>query len=268
VGSEQVRLGGVVLPRHHVAGLAVVSADVESALEWLWADAADHAARVYALVNAYSATLRRQNAAYAALLDEDGVVPLPDGAALSFGARIVRIGQLGRCPGPDLFEAAAERASGDATRFFLLGGGPGVVERLQTALVARHPGLQVAGVATPPYGEWGDAVSEGLCSEIRRVDPDIVWLGVSAPKQEVWATRYAEQIGAPIVCVGAAFDFLSGVKHRAPRWVNSIGMEWLFRLLSEPRRLWKRYLVGNAVFVWDLARFRGSAGGEHGGLKQ
>ena len=82
-------------------------------------------------------------------------------------------------------------------------------------------------------------------------------LGVSAPKQEVWAHEFLGELQLPVVCVGAAFDFLAGEKRRAPEWMRAAGLEWAFRLLSEPRRLWKRYLLGNMVFVADFVRYRG-----------
>lgn len=243
--------------RRHVAGLAVVPATIETALDALWADVASGRVRTYALVNGYSATLRRESSEYAAMLQSERVVPLPDGIPLALGAWLTGQGGIGRCPGPDLLEAAAARAAADGTTFYLLGGNLGVVERLRDALLDRHPGLMVVGVSTPPFGDWDESASRVMCDDIRRTRADIIWLGVSAPKQETWSLSHLDAIEHPVVCVGAAFDFLSGAKLRAPKWVRTMGMEWLFRLLSEPRRLWRRYLVGNAVFLVDLARYRG-----------
>jgi N-acetylglucosaminyldiphosphoundecaprenol N-acetyl-beta-D-mannosaminyltransferase len=253
-------------PRLWVAGLPVVRAGIDSALEMLWDDTAARRSPVYVLVNGYSATLRRQPA-YAAVLSSDAVVPLADGAAMTYGAAVTGSGAIGRCPGPDLFEAAADRAAADGTTFFLLGGHDGVAEQLADRLVERHPGLVVAGTATPPFGTWSDEDSVALVDRFKASGADILWLGVSAPKQESWAVRWREQIGRPTVCVGAAFDFLSGNKKRAPEWMRSLGLEWLFRLGSEPGRLWKRYIVGNAVFLGDLARYGGRAPGAAPGAR-
>jgi N-acetylglucosaminyldiphosphoundecaprenol N-acetyl-beta-D-mannosaminyltransferase len=242
--------------RSHIAGLPLMPVGVTGAQSMLWADARVHHARVYVLVNAYSALLRR-NSDYSAVLHSERTVPLPDGAPLAWGASLVGQHAAGRCPGPDLLEYASEVAARDGTRFFFLGGGPGVAEALAAALLERHPGLQITGAATPPYGEWPEEASRQLVRAAVESGADVVWLGVSAPKQEVWALRWVEEIGRPVVCVGAAFDFVSGGKARAPRWMRTIGLEWLFRLVWEPRRLWKRYLVGNAVFLWDLLRYWG-----------
>ena len=239
----------------HVAGLRTTRVDLDAARELLWDDARLRRARVYVLVNGYSATLRRRHKAYASLLEQDAVVPLSDGAAITLGARLAGAGYAPRCPGPDLLERAARVAAGDGTAFFLLGGDVGVAEQLAEELRKRYPGLRIVGAATPPFGEWSEAESRKLVGLVAKSDADILWLGVSAPNQEMWSVAWRESIGRPIVCVGAAFDFLSGRKPRAPRWIRRIGLEWFFRLVSEPGRLWRRYLVGNAVFIADLLRY-------------
>jgi N-acetylglucosaminyldiphosphoundecaprenol N-acetyl-beta-D-mannosaminyltransferase len=248
----------------YVAGLPVSRAGVVDAIASLWADAYAGVPRVYVLVNAFSATLRRGEA-YQAVLAGADTVPLADGAPLAIGAVLTGQGRVGRCPGPDLLEAAAARAAVDGLSFYLLGGGDGVAERLAARLLSRHPGLQVLGIATPPHGDWTDQAGARLAEDAAASGADIVWVGVSAPKQEMWSARWVHRIGRPIVCVGAAFDFLSGAKPRAPRWMRSAGLEWLFRLASEPRRVWRRYLIGNAVFLLDLIRWGRRAAGRGAG---
>jgi len=256
-GPEPARAATARPATVHVAGLPVTPADVGDAVDLIWRDAHTDTPRVYVLVNGYSASLRRSSPAYAAALESPDCVPLADGAALTLGARLAGVGAIGRAPGPDVFTASCVRAASDGTRFFLLGGGEGVAETLRDELVREHPGLLVAGIATPPYGDWPTGASHALCDAVRASGAEILWLGVSAPKQETWALDHLAQLGIPTVCVGAAFDFLAGQKPRAPRWMQRLGLEWLFRLSSEPRRLWKRYLVGNTVFLADLVRFRG-----------
>lgn len=242
------------MERLHVAGLPVTRADVTEVLDALWRDANAHEPRVYALVNGHSATLRRV-AGYLDALEAPLTAPLVDGAPVALGVWLTGQGRTARCPGPDLLEAAAARASRDGASFYLLGGAPGVAEALGDCLTTRHPGLRIAGTATPSFDDWSDAESACMADAAAASGASIVWLGVSAPKQEIWAASWAQRVGRPVVCVGAAFDFLSGRKPRAPSWMRAAGLEWLFRLLSEPRRVWKRYLVGNAVFLWDLLRF-------------
>lgn len=239
-----------------VAGIPVVRADLETATGMLVEDARSERARVYVLVNAHSAKLRRESEAYAAvLLDTASAVCLPDGASVTAAARMLGHGDIGRCPGPDLLEAACEECARQRIPVYLLGGGEGVAAGLAAALVARHPGLEVAGAATPPFGEWHEADSLAMIEAVRASGARVLWVGVSAPKQEVWAYRARSALGMPAVCVGAAFDFNTGAKPRAPRWMRRLGVEWLHRLLTEPRRTWKRYLVGNTLFMADVVRF-------------
>jgi len=239
----------------HVAGLRVCPATLDSALDLVWNDIRTPNPHVFVLVNAHSAPLRADSPDYAAVLEHSRSIGLPDGYSVNVGGRLLGLGDIGRTPGPDLFAHACQRAAGDGTRFFLLGGQEGVSESLAEALVSEFPGLVICGVATPPFGKWSDEVSADLTSRVRDSGTDVLWMGVSAPKQEVWSLQRLDEIGAPAVCVGAAFDFLSGRTKRAPQWMRREGLEWLFRLVTEPRRLWKRYLVGNARFIIDLVRF-------------
>jgi len=110
-------------------------------------------------------------------------------------------------------------------------------------------------VATPAYGEWPAEETERLVRTVRNSGADVLWMGVAAGKQEVWALRQLDALSMPVLCVGAAFDFLSGTKPRAPGWVRRAGLEWLFRFATEPRRLWRRYTVGNAIYLLDLLRY-------------
>lgn len=211
---------------------------------------------VYVLVNAHSAKLRRESPPYAALLADTGrCVNLPDGASVTYAARLLGYGDIGRCPGPDLMEAICARAAVDGIPVFLLGGAEGVADSLADALRSRHEGLFVAGTATPAFGEWSDEENRRLVEAVTASGARILFTGVSAPKQEIWAYEHLDDLGMPIVCVGAAFDFGTGRKSRAPQWMRRAGLEWVHRLLSEPGRMWKRYLVGNTLFMWDVLRY-------------
>ncbi|MHB9003866.1 MAG: WecB/TagA/CpsF family glycosyltransferase [Coriobacteriia bacterium] len=220
-------------------------------------DAVSGVGRVYVLVNAHSATLTRNSGYRTALLSRDSVF-LADGSSVTLGALLCCRLSVPRVPGPDLMDAWARSGAMSGQSAYLLGGAPGVAEQVAEYMRMKHPGLVIAGTHTPSFGEWTDAESREMVRAIRDSDATVVWLGVSAPKQETWASKWVHEIGLPVVCVGAAFDFHAGTKPRAPHWMRAAGIEWLFRLVSEPRRLWKRYLIGNAVFLRDLIRYRGS----------
>ena len=124
-----------------------------------------------------------------------------------------------------------------------------LINRLQQ----RFPGLSVAGSYTPIVGSVDELCTQEAAEAINRTAPDIVWVGISSPKQDLWMNQMRSRLNAPVLIgVGAAFDFHAGLVPQAPGWMQRAGLEWLFRLIQEPRRLWKRYLVDNPWFVWEV----------------
>jgi N-acetylglucosaminyldiphosphoundecaprenol N-acetyl-beta-D-mannosaminyltransferase len=139
-------------------------------------------------------------------------------------------------------------------RHYFYGGAPGIAERLSARLQERFPGLQVVGTYCPPFRPLTQDEDWQVIETIRAAQPDIVWVGISSPKQEYWMRDHVERLGVPaLIGVGAAFDFHSGAKRQAPRWIQRSGFEWLFRLANEPLRLWPRYRQ-YPRFVWLVLR--------------
>jgi N-acetylglucosaminyldiphosphoundecaprenol N-acetyl-beta-D-mannosaminyltransferase len=144
---------------------------------------------------------------------------------------------------------------------FYYGGGEGVADKLRQALVASYPGLKVVGTLCPPFRQLTDDEDAAVVAAINAARPDIVWVGLSTPKQELWMASHLGRIEAPVMIgVGAAFDFLAGLKPQAPLWMQRSGLEWLFRLCSEPRRLWRRYakIVPGFLFLVAFDILRGA----------
>jgi N-acetylglucosaminyldiphosphoundecaprenol N-acetyl-beta-D-mannosaminyltransferase len=157
--------------------------------------------------------------------------------------------------GIEFVPLVAEAGKQMELRHFFFGGAPGVAEAAASGLQNMVPGTKIAGTITPPFSESGDWSIEELQAEIERTKAQVLWVGLGAPRQEIWMSQVAGKLNVPVmVGVGAAFDFLAGTKKAAPTILRHIGLEWAFRLLSEPRRLWRRYLGGNAYFVYLLAR--------------
>jgi N-acetylglucosaminyldiphosphoundecaprenol N-acetyl-beta-D-mannosaminyltransferase len=182
------------------------------------------------------------------------------GLATPDGMPLVWLGRLHRRPvdrvyGPDLMLALCERGQAAGYRHFFYGGAPGVAEQLAQALCERFPRLQVAGTYAPPFRALTPAEDAEVAALINRCRPDIVWVGLGTPKQDYWLGQFRPLLSAPaLIAVGAAFDFLSGRVRQAPRWVQRSGFEWLFRLAHDPRRLWKRYVLGNPRFIYLVLR--------------
>jgi N-acetylglucosaminyldiphosphoundecaprenol N-acetyl-beta-D-mannosaminyltransferase len=174
--------------------------------------------------------------------NEAGMVT-PDGMPLVFMARRLGFKQVSRVYGPDLMRRLTELSELKGYRQFYYGGGPGLADQLAATLKARCPSLPIAGTMTPPFRALTPEEDDAVVARINAAAPDIVWVGLSTPKQEFWMASHVGRLNAPVlVGVGAAFDFLAGTKSQAPVWMQRSGLEWAYRLAHEPRRLWKRYL--------------------------
>jgi N-acetylglucosaminyldiphosphoundecaprenol N-acetyl-beta-D-mannosaminyltransferase len=177
----------------------------------------------------------------------------PDGMPVVWVARAGGHREVDRVYGPDLMLAEMEHSSRTPHRHFFYGGGPGVAERLADRMLARFPGLEVAGVYEPPFAPLDELCTDDTAALINAANPDVVWVGMSSPKQDRWMARMRSRLNAPVlIAVGAAFDFHSGAVRQAPRWMQRSGLEWAFRLGTDPLRLWRRYLVDNPWFLWEL----------------
>ena len=177
----------------------------------------------------------------------------PDGMPLVWLSWLHGHDHVQRVYGPDLMLACCDASIKKGYRHFFYGGGPGVAERLAKRLAERFDGLQIVGTWSPPFRELSAAEEEAMIDRIASSHADIVWVGLSTPKQERWMARYISRLPAAVLIgVGAAFDMHAGVTKQAPVWMQRSGLEWLFRLATEPRRLWRRYLANNPRFVWRL----------------
>lgn len=181
----------------------------------------------------------------------------PDGMPLVWCARWAGATHVGRVYGPDLMLAICARAAERGWRSFFYGGAEGVPELLAEQLGARFPGLVVAGTHSPPFRPLTAEEGEAVVDLINVTKPDIVWVGLSTPKQERWMAQNRDGLTAPVLIgVGAAFDIHAGLLPQAPRWMQRSGLEWLYRLFREPKRLWRRYLANNPKFLWAISRRR------------
>ena len=176
---------------------------------------------------------------------------LPDGVPLLWASRLLGVPLKERINGTDFFELACERAAERGYSVYLLGGSPGAAESACSTLKIRYPELRIAGLACPPQGfHENHELNEDIKLRIRRSAADILFVGLGAPKQENWMFHHAEQAGVRFAAgVGVSFSFVGGEIRRAPVWMQKAGTEWLWRLLKEPGRLWKRYLFGILPFA-------------------
>lgn len=194
----------------------------------------------------------QSNANLRRILNE-AFINAPDGMPMSWVGWLQGHMQMDRVYGPDFMANLCRLSVSKGYRHYLYGGQPGVAQELKDALQKRFPGLQVVGTCTPPFRNLTQDEEDALLKDVQDAKPDILWVGLSTPRQECFMADYMQRLHVPLVVgVGAAFDFHTGRLHEAPAWIKRAGFQWLHRLLQDPRRLWKRYLLNNPVFLWRM----------------
>jgi len=208
------------------------------------------------LCNAYTVSLAVKDLAFRDVVNA-GHLNLPDGMPLVWIARRLGISCLDRRTyGPDLMAEALSRGQNVGTRHFLYGSTPAVLNALVAEIAKRWPAAKVVGSIAAPFRPITNDDLLAAIEAFEAADANVVWVGMGTPKQDDLVARMAASGTHTYVAIGAAFDFIAGTKKQAPTWMRNSGLEWLFRMASEPRRLWKRYLVGNTRFVWANLRQR------------
>ncbi len=200
------------------------------------------------LMNAYCVALASDDPRYLGLVSESGV-NFPDGAPVAALMRHVGHPEATQVRGPSFFMSTIDRGREVGLRHYFFGTTTKTLESMTQHLVNTFPGMSIAGMDEAVFGDVDDIVTEDVVDRMRQCQPDIIWVGLGTPKQDYVAAELARLLETPCAGVGAAFDFVAGTQPEAPDFMRRAGMEWLFRLVTEPRRLWKRYLWGNSRFL-------------------
>lgn len=212
------------------------------------------------LSNAWCVALASDDRSYAALFEQEAL-NLPDGAPVGFALRaIFRRRSAGRVRGPSLFAEVLDKGREKRIRHYFLGSTPQTIELMAAEIQKRYPDLIIAGYSAPPFGPVDGKFIETELKLIRESEAQMVWVGMGTPKQDFVTTIMAKGYDAPFLGVGAAFDFAAGTVPEAPLPIQRLGFEWAYRFAKEPKRLWKRYLYGNARFM-QIILFQKLAGG-------
>jgi N-acetylglucosaminyldiphosphoundecaprenol N-acetyl-beta-D-mannosaminyltransferase len=236
--------------RVNVIGSRIDAAPREAVVHELERCIAEQQRTYVCFVNAHLAATARGDERVADALGAAGFA-LADGAPMAWTARTPRVA------GSDVFEDLCERSPARGYRHFFLGSTDETLALLHARVAEQYAGIEVCGAYSPPFGpELFERIDE-ICERVNAARPDLVWVGLGAPKQELWMRHARPLLEAPLVLgVGAVFDFVAGTKRRAPQVMQRLGLEWMHRLVSEPRRLWRRYLVTNTAFAFALVADR------------
>lgn len=251
VTSSEYRTDPMQHPRLEILGVKVSDVTIPKAVQNIegWVSARK---KTYVCVAPVSTLVDCQkDVQYKHVVNQAGMVT-PDGMPVVWLGRTKGSRTIERTYGPDLLNAVCHSAQ---HRHFFYGGLSSTLDLLEKELKSRYPHLNIVGKISPDFMPEARIESREVIERINRARPDILWVGLGSPKQDFWMSLHRPLLDVPVMIgVGAAFDFLSGVKPQAPRWMQRSGLEWIFRLVSEPRRLWKRYLIGNTKFIYYVCR--------------
>lgn len=205
-----------------------------------------------AVCNVHMVMEARENPDFLEMLNSSGLT-VPDGKPLIWLGRYRGFDLQRRVYGPDLFQDFLAATNARGYRHFFYGGHPEVTQRMVDNIRQRYPAIQIAGYYSPPFRPLTAKEDSDVVTMINASHADILWIGLGCPKQEIWMYRHRERLDVPVMAgVGQAFNIVAGSLKQAPPWMREHGLEWLFRLLMEPRRLWKRYLIYNTKFLYHI----------------
>jgi len=240
--------------RVDVLGVAISAIDIEEAVQTILGWVADDQHKYVCVTGVHGVMECQKNAKLLDIHNRSGLTT-PDGMPMVWAGRLAGARTMRRVYGPDLMLAVCEAAQLNGISMFFFGTTETTLHELVTRLQARFPGLAVAGVCAPPFRETTVDEDEAIVDVINASGADIVWVGLSTPKQELWMADHLDRLHAKaLIGVGAAFDIHAGHLAQAPSWMRRSGLEWLFRLSREPRRLWRRYLTNNPAFLRAIVR--------------
>ena len=200
--------------------------------------------------NVHTTVMSYDDETYCAV-QNGGIMAIPDGGPLSSVGRKRGFSQMERTTGPDYLKEILKISAKEGYRHFFYGSTEETLEKLKKHLELEYPGVQVAGMYSPPFRTLTVEEDAEIKEMMNESQADFIWIGLGAPKQERWMAEHQGQVEGFMVGVGAAFDYLAGNIERAPMWMQKANLEWLYRLLQEPKRLFKRYFYTNTKFIWN-----------------
>lgn len=236
------------LPVCDIMGVHIAVTDMASTLTQIKKHLADWRGEYICVANVHTTVTASEDPDYLAV-QNGAVITLPDGGPLSKFSREHGYPQAQRVTGPDLMKEALARSEQEGWRHYFYGSTQETLDLLREKLQERYPGAQIAGMYSPPFRVLTPEEDEAVTAQINAAAPDFVWVGLGAPKQERWMAAHRGQVNGLMIGVGAAFDYEAGNIQRAPQWMQRHNLEWLYRLLQDPKRLFERYWNTNRKFL-------------------
>ena len=233
----------------NILGVNIAVTSMEGTIRKITDNLKDWKGQYICVSNVHTTVMAHENPEYMKVQNE-AVMALPDGSPLSSYSRENGKTTAKRVTGPDLMRELLIRSGENGFSHFFYGSTEDTLNKLREKIEERYPGAKIAGMISPPFRELTPEEDEAYVKQINDAAPDFLWVGLGAPKQEIWMAAHRGRINALMLGVGAAFDFESGNIKRAPKWMQNMKLEWLYRMMQDPKRLFKRYFVTNIKYLW------------------
>ena len=239
-----------LIPTCNIMGVNIAAINMEWLIDFTNKYVKELSGEYMCVSNVHTTVMSYDDASYCAV-QNGGIMAIPDGGPLSSVGRKRGFSGMERTTGPDYLKEVLKISAEEGYRHYFYGSTEETLENLRNILEKDYPGVVVAGMYSPPFRAISEEEDKAIINEINECNADFVWVGLGAPKQEKWMADHKGQIQGFMVGVGAAFDYLAGNIDRAPMWMQKANLEWLYRLLQEPKRLFKRYFYTNTKFIWN-----------------
>ena len=239
-----------LIPTCNIMGVNIAAINMEWLLDYLEKNLSEIKGDYICVSNVHTTVTSYEDATYCAI-QNGGLMAIPDGGPLSTVGRRRGCKNMERTTGPSLMGEIFEISAKKGYRHYFYGSKEETLELLQQKLTNNYPGIQIAGMYSPPFRTLTEEEDKVVVEKINETKPDFVWIGLGAPKQEKWMAAHLGKINGLMIGVGAGFDYYAENIKRAPEWMQKNNLEWLYRLLQDPKRLFKRYLITNTKFIWN-----------------
>lgn len=239
-----------LIPTCNIMGVNIAAINMPWLIDFTKKYIRDLSGNYLCVSNVHTTVMSYDNAEYCAV-QNGGIMAIPDGGPLSSVGRKRGFSQMERTTGPDYMKEILKISAKEGYRHFFYGSTEKTLDKLSRTIERRYPDVQVAGMYSPPFRALTKEEDASIIQMINESNADFVWIGLGAPKQERWMAEHQNVVKGFMVGVGAAFDYEAGNIDRAPDWMQKLNLEWLYRLMQEPKRLFKRYFYTNTKFIWN-----------------
>lgn len=233
------------IPKVNILGVNIAAIDLDWLVDFTKRNIKDFSGQYICVSNVHTTVMAFENKEYSNI-QNNALLAIPDGGPLSSVGRKRGFSCMSRTVGQDYMKRLFE----DGYRHYFYGSTKETLEKMTSNLKSKYPNIEIVGSYSPAFRELTNKEDEEIVKKINDTNPDFVWVGLGAPKQEIWMYNHQNKIKGLMVGVGAAFDYFAGNIKRAPEWMQKMNLEWFYRLIQDPKRLFKRYLVTNSKFIW------------------